>query len=267
MAIKTRSQIQSSTSSASTTSDGWEDAPSELEKRTVHMDIVGPEGTGRTRLALTAPGPIALINADEKIQGVVQPFVRSGKKIKVATFGFQASDDYKDTAIRASEVWSKVAGWHKDALNFARSCVVDTATESWEMLRLARFGTLKPEGRVDNLYGPVNAEYRSLIKKFRGQDSTNLITIHQEKEKYKESIQAGKKVSVATGTMVRAGFKEMGYLADIVVQTSKEDGKFFATITKGWFNATVEGMVLEDDDIRFSYILSLITGLDEEEFQ
>ena len=253
----------------SNVSDDWEDAPSEITRKIVHMDIIGEEGTGRTSLALSAPGPIAFINADEKIQGIVQPHVQAGKKIKVASFGFVASGSPEEVAASANPVWSKVKNWHRDSLSFARSTVVDTGTETWELLRLARFGTLKPEGRMDALYGPVNAEYRTLIKQFRMQDRTNLITIHQVKEKYKEGVKDGRKFSVATGQMVRAGFKEMGYLADIVVRTGKDitTNTFTARIEKGWYNAQVEGMVLENEDIRFSYILSLITGLDEEEFQ
>lgn len=277
MAIKTKSTAIVTTAVAGGGSSDWEDAPDEITRRHIHMDIYGPEGTGRTSLALSAPGPVALINADEKIHGITQPHTAAGKRIRIATFGFVASNDLQDTANRASVVWNKVVGWSKDSRSWARSCIHDTSTETWEVLRLARFGTLKPEGRMDNLYGPVNAEYRGLHKEFRLTDTTNLITIHQVKEKYKEGVKDGKKFSVATGTFVRAGMKEVGYWADVVIRTGKrveKDGTtvFTATIEKGWYNAMVEGTTFESTDlssgdISFPTIMELITGKDASEWR
>ena len=266
MAIKTRSKAGGTANDVGDGSDGWQDAPTEITRRVVHMDIIGPEGSGKSRLALTAPGPMAYINSDEKIEGVVQPFARQ-KRIRIATYGFIASGDRQDDVNRASAVWGKVKGWMRDSVNWARTTVFDTGTEGWEMCRLANFGELNPKGnRMDALYGPVNAEFRGVFKQFRLQETANLITLHQVKDHYIDKVKDGRQVSINTGTTKRAGFKEFGYMADVVVRMNKVDGVFTATIEKGWYNATVEGLTLENDDIRFSLIMSLITGLDESEW-
>ncbi len=245
---------------------GWEDAPTEFTRRVVHMDIIGLEGTGRSRLALTAPGPIAYINSDEKIQGVVQPFARE-KKIRIATYGFIATGDRQADLTAAEIVWSKVKGWMRDSSTWARTTVFDTATEGWEMCRLGNFGELNPKGnRMDALYGPVNAEFRGMFKQFRLQETTNLITIHQVKDHYIDKVEGGKVKSINTGTTKRAGFKEFGYMADVVIRTSKSAGTFAATIEKGWWNAATEGLTLENDDITFPKIMGLITETEESEW-
>ena len=268
---KPKSTAVTATGATVKTSDDWVDATTEFTQRTCIMDIIGAEGTGRTRLALTAPGPIALINADEKINGIVQPFVRKGKSIKVATFGLTATNDKQATLTAAEMVWAKVRGWMNDSRRWARTTVFDTATEGWEVCRLANFGELNPKGnRMDRLYGPVNAEFRSTFKAFRIAGVNNLITIHQVKDHYIDKIVNGEQKSINTGTTKRAGFKEFGYIADVVIRTGKrlERGEtvFTATIEKGWMNTQLEGVTLEGNDIRFPYILSLITETEESEW-
>lgn len=257
-----------STSAGAIMSGGWEDAKADFEIDVVHIDIVGPEGSGKTRLALTMPGPIGLINADEKIKGVVEPFVKEGKRIRVFTFGFVGSSDVQETAQRASALWANVRNKVLDTQNWAQTCVADTGTECWELARLGYFGTLLPKGRMDNLYGPVNNDFRTLWKSFRVDKRCNLVTLHQVKDEYLDKVVQGKKESLRTGKVVRAGFKEMGAMANVVIYTSKEmtnDGKttFNATVTKGWFNAQLEGTTFSDEDARLPYILSEITGLPE----
>lgn len=228
------------------------------------MDIIGPEGTGRSSLALTAPGPMAYINSDEKIQGVIQRYAKQ-KSIKVATYGFTATGNKQADIDAANPVWNRVLGWMRDAKTWARTTVFDTATEGWEMCRLGNFGELNPKGRVDSNYGPVNAEFRGTFKQYRGSDC-NLISIHQVKDVYIDKLVNGQKSSIRTGATQRAGFKEFGYIADVVVETSKVNGVFRATITKGWWNATAEGLTLENEDITFANIMSMITETEQSEW-
>lgn len=225
---------------------GWEEASSEFTERVVFMDILGSSGTGRTTLALTAPGPVALINADEKINGVVQPHVRQGKRIRVATFGFAGgAADRQETAQAAAAIWDRVTNWMSDSMGWAKSTILDTGTESWELIRLARFGELNPKGRIDSNYGPVNAEFRGMFKQFRMAGISNLITIHQVKDEYLDRMVNGKLTSSRTGREIRAGFKEFQYMADVVVRTGRDPltNQFTAVIEKGWFNAQSEGTV------------------------
>ena len=63
-----------------------------------------------------------------------------------------------------------------------RTISVDTATELWELLRMARFGKLTQV--MPYQYGPVNAEFRSLIRMAYASDK-NLILLHKMRKVYK----------------------------------------------------------------------------------
>lgn len=249
----------------------WEDAPTEFVRRFTHMGIYGDTGTGRTSLALTAPGPIGLAHTAEKIDGVVQQHSKE-KVIRVVNFGGVFSGSPQQIAEQANPKWEalKVA-WNDGVDNWAKTVVMDTDTEAWEILRLARFGTLAPKGRMDNLYGPVNAEWRGVIKRHRLTERCNVITIGQAKDEYIEKKTDKGSMGQRTGRTVRAGQKEIPYMADVIVRTHKtyaDDGGvvFSAVIEKGWFNAFIEGMEVFGDEVRFSYIMSLVTETDEEEW-
>lgn len=249
----------------------WSDAPTDFVRRSVYVHVYGDTGTGRTSFALTAPGPIGLVHIAEKIEGIVQRYA-SEKKIRVVNCGGIFSGTMKEIAHQASPKWEALKKMWCDAIdNWASSVVLDTDTEAWELLRVARFGALNPEsGRIDANYGPVNAEWRSLIKRYRMAERCNVITIGQAKDEYTQAPKG--KMGQRTGRTIRAGQKEIPYMADVVIRTHKkylDDGgiEFSAVIEKGWFNAHYEGMELYGDEVRFSYLMGLITETDEEEWQ
>lgn len=264
------------TNAPSADSGGWEDAPTEFVQRCVLMSIWGPTGSGRTRLALTAPGPIAFAHAGEKIQGVVQAAARE-KQVKVHNFGGVFGGSVQDISNQASAIWNPFEAKIKAALvnTDFQSTVVDTDTEAWELLRLAFFGELNPKGRTDSLYGPVNARWRSIFKAQRREaaarvSAPNLIVIGQAKDEYVMTRQeGGKKSSERTGKLLQAGQKEVAYNSDVVIETSRDisNGDFVATIRKGWWNAAaVEGISLTNEDITFAKIMSIVTETEEPEW-
>lgn len=262
--IKSAGARNASKSVASGSGDGWEDAPTKFDRRVVLMDINGDTGTGRTRLALTAPGPIALAHTAEKIDGIVQRVLHQ-KQVKLLNFGGSFSGGPQTIANEAALVWNKMSvGWYSAMDTWAKTLIMDTASEGWEMIRLARFGEVNPRGRIDHLYGPVNGEWRSLFKHFRMQDRCNVITIHQTKDEYIDKKQGDKMVSQKTGRTIRTGMKEMPYIADVIVRTDKDPmrGTFSATIEKGWWNADCEGTVFTGDDVTFANIMSVVTETD-----
>lgn len=245
----------------------WEDAPTDFTRRCAFVRIYGDTDTGRTTLALTMPGPIGLIHTAEKIEGIVQPAARI-KQVRMVNFAGVFKGGVQEIAEQADRVWAKVkSAWYGGLAGWARALILDTDTEAWELIRVARFGELNPRGRTDSLYGPVNAEFRSLFKQFRAQDRCSVIAIGQTKDEYREFSKNGNKSSERTGRTISAGMKEMGFMADVVIRTSRgEAGEFRATIEKGWFNAHTEGMTFEGEDCRLPYILSLITETDEAEW-
>lgn len=275
MAIKIKGKTDTKRVVDANGDDDWEDAPTELTRRAIFLDVYGDTGSGRTRFSLTAPKPIGLAHAAEKIDGLVQNAARSGT-VKLLNFGGVFTGRDEDIMTQAQPIWDRlVRNWisAQQQGRFARSLVMDTATEAWELARLAEFGTLKPKGRIDNLYGRINAEWRSLFKSVRMPDAhCTIITTHQTQDEYVERKTASGTASVRTGDTIRKGQKEIPFLADVIVRTikrTKKDGTsvFSVVIEKGWYNAEVEGSELEGEDATFANVMSLITGTDPGEWE
>lgn len=263
MAIRTKSASSGSSGKTDGSPGGvpgsvtWEAAPTELTRRTAFVCTYGESGSGRTTFALTAPGPIALLHASEKIEGIVQPFAKK-KDIRILDFGgiFEGSEQEiaKQADVKVREVKAAI----DDAFGWARTIVLDTHTEFWELMRLARFGKLSQV--LPHHYGPLNAEWRTLFKRFRQQDSVNLVCIGQIRERYRNDK--------PTGKMEQAGQKEMTYFSDAVVRTERgKNGDFGGVIEKGWMNAPSEGMELDGEMLTFGWVLGLITGTDKETWE
>lgn len=277
----------------------WETATTDFLQRCVFLSIWGPESGGKTTLALTAPGPTALIHAAEKINGVYQPFVRKGHQIKLYNFGFTASTDEAATSERARAVWASFKSLYLDAFNkWGKSIVIDTEKDAWALRRFAKFGTLQPKGDTRDLYSSVNFDWRQLLKsKFREQAMTrkcNLITVTTSTDEYKDIVKVAStgpkqgqqvKESVKTGRQRPEGHKEIKFWADVIVYAYKDimgDGDYHVRIDKGWFNGACEGLDLTstfmealgyskhpviDTHLHFASLMAFITDTPEAEWQ
>jgi len=176
---------------------GFEEASTNQILRLI-INVQGQEKEGKTHFALTAPGPIALIDMDTGLEGVVSKFLKKNKKIYVAKFNYRDATNPDEW----QSEWKKLKACVLDALisKSIRSLVWDSCTEGWEMMRMAAFGKLaqvKPHH-----YAPVNAEFRDLLRK--GYDSNkNLILIHKQKKSYVDEKW--------NGEYERAGFSDIGY--------------------------------------------------------
>jgi len=171
----------------------------------------GHEKRGKTFWALSAPGPIAVISSDAGTESAVRQWQRAGKEILL----FQHTVPPVGLKIDAYEkAWDAVAGALYEAMTSKqfRSIVIDTATEFWELLRLARFGRLAKV--MPHNYGPVNAEFRALLNKAAA-SGKNSIWIHKVKKVYKTNKDG---VDSWTGEWERAGFADFGYIVDLVVK-------------------------------------------------
>lgn len=184
------------------------------------VSISGLEKQGKTHFALTAPGPIAFFSTDIGEEGVVGKF--ADKDIYV--MDVDRADE--DRASEAEESWEKFHSAYLALLrgNDVRTLILDTATEIWELLRLARFGRLTQV--MPYQYGPVNKEYRNLIREAYSHDK-NLILIHKMKVKYVKDQK--------TDEWERAGFADTGFLVQINAQVYRydpEDGGEFAVLVE-----------------------------------
>lgn len=200
----------------------------EAVKRRLIMALDGKEKSGKSDFALRdTPAPIAVINTDIGLDGVIQKF-QHDKEIHKSDhiLSFPAGGDAKAIATKADAVWIKAKRDYFGALEAGvRTLVIDTATELWEILRLARFGKLTQV--MPHHYGPVNAEFRNLIDRAYDYNS-NVILIHKLKKEYKEG-KDGK--GSPTGRYERAGFNDTGYRVQINARTRRTgDGEFYLHI-------------------------------------
>lgn len=169
-----------------------------------------PEKRGKTHWAMTAPPPIAVIASDTGTENIVQKFMREGKDIalypyRVSPVG-RSKGEYEKEYLKLERAIEAVLKFN----NF-RSLVVDTATEYWEMLRLARFGKLTQV--MPHHYGPVNDEMKSMVKAVVDKPGLNSVWIHKLRKTYATNKE-GK--DAWNGNWERAGFGDMGYLVDVV---------------------------------------------------
>jgi hypothetical protein len=206
------------------------DTPPDKPKPRIIMSIDGKEGTGKTELALSAPGPMGYQSLDIGTEGVIEKHVKAGKEIYLKEYHNPLEGgDLSDPAImaraqtKAEETMDAFTDDFKTLLESGVKTVVwDTASELWQILRLARFGKLLKVMPLH--YGPVNLEYLSLVKQAYLTD-TNLILIHKVKAVWEDNEK--------TNDIERNGMNETGYLVQVDVNTYKDDdGDFHAFITK-----------------------------------
>jgi hypothetical protein len=197
--------------------------------------VSGLEKQGKTSFALSAPGPIIYFNFDYGLEGVANHYAH-GKDIYVKEYKFSRND----TADKYITLWSAFNNdFHSALKSNARTVVVDTATEAWELLRLARFGKLSQV--MPHHYGPVNAEYTTLIRAGYSYDK-NVILLHKLKKQYVNDQFSGK--------YERAGFTNTGFLVQTNLEVYRDglDGQFFVKVIDCRQNSMLGGMEFEISD-------------------
>jgi len=226
--------------------------------RRIVMAVDGPEKSGKSNFALTAPGPIGIINTDIGLDGVVQKF-QNDKEIWVKNIDFRIQDLMKLSREAASDEAGKLVTALMQAYQFilgrAATAIVDNATEVWELLRIAEFG--KMDHIKPHHYGSVNAKYRNFIRMAFDQEVSNLILLHKVKDEYVDDKRTGRKL--------RAGFADTGFLVQANISCWKDPtkpvpDKFNATIVDCRHNPSVEGLTFTGTDCNFETVRQYIFG-------
>lgn len=184
----------------------------------------GHEKRGKTYWALSAPGPVAVISSDAGTEATVRLWERAGKDVLLFRHIVPPSGQSIDAYEKA---WDKVSQALYEAMDsdYFRTIVIDTATEMWELLRLARFGRLSQV--MPHHYGPVNAEFRSLINKAVN-SGKNTVWIHKVRKVYKTNKNG---VDSWTGEWERSGFSDFGYIIDLVIENDIAEGEFAVRVS------------------------------------
>lgn len=263
---------------------GYKRAGSPTARRLI-LSLDGLEKQGKNHFAFTAPGPIAVISLDIGLDSVVQKF-QDKKEIWVADYRAPVgltgnkkkptAEEMQELANLCSETWAMICREYLEVLDGgARTVIVDTGSELWELLRMARFGKLTQV--MPHHYGPVNAEYREFIR--TAYDRTidkgypvdvNLILLHKLKDEYKnDSSGKGQK----TGEYKRSGMSDTGFLVQCngVAWRDDEERKvpdcFHMTIQDCRQNAGLAGMDLQGTECDFPTLAALALDADPDEFR
>jgi hypothetical protein len=225
--------------------------------------IAAREKQGKTHLSLTAPDPIVTFNADTGLEGVVHKFLAQGKRVIVYNIPMP---DPKDRNIEkeAGKVWDDMQDAFETVLanKSVRTIIFDTATEMWEVVRLAYFGKLseiKPHH-----YAGVNAEFRKFLKRVYETTDKNLLLLQKMKAEYVNNNR--------TGEWEMAGFGDTPFIVQAVLhpfrvdkpmtledgETILEKGEFGVKIFESRHNAAANGMVLTGPMATFPFIAATI---------
>jgi hypothetical protein len=188
---------------------GFIEADDTVHKRII-LSIGGREKQGKTHLALSAPAPIGIFSSDIGTEGVVNKFKREGKDIWAHEMQVPEKHD------EAKEIWENFKKAYYGILRVPeiRTVIFDTATEIWELLRICRFGKLTQV--MPYQYGPVNAEYRRLLKDCYSTQK-NLILLHKMKPVYIDDKR--------TKNFENAQFSDTPYIAQVNVEVFRSTPK------------------------------------------
>lgn len=233
------------------------------------LSIEGPPKVGKTHFYSTAPGAIGVQSMDFGTEGVIDKFPDTTFDVREYNFAYDFT--IKSRGDEATEQADAIktnywAPFNNDATEFfadpnIKTVVWDTASEVWEMLRLAHFGKLQQNPQL--AYGPVNAEYKALVR-MANIARKNLILVHQMSKEYKDVD--GKPQE--TGNFKRTGNNKIDYLVHTYVRLHYDEpvknvkgvvvtpGKFKTEILRSRFNPDVNGMVIDTPD--FVTLMSLV---------
>lgn len=236
---------------------GFSDERVDLPRRLV-ASITGRPKTGKTHVSLTAPDPILFFDIDIGTEGVIEKFQDGfdGQPAKqIYKYGIRvpkgAAKDVYET------MWAAFKTRLETSYKLSSGTVVmDTASEAYELSRLARFGKLTQV--LPHHYTEVNSEWRELMR-LAYDSPMNTIFIHKTKPKYVNNVR--------TSEYELSGMSEMGYLVQINIETFRNDDtesgdpEFGIKVVDSRHSPNLNGDVYTGNPMAtFGFLLSLIHG-------
>jgi len=158
---------------------GFVEAPSEVTNKRAIVSIASIDKEGKTDLALSGPPPVYYIDIDVGGTGILERFKAAGKEIYVYKLRFiKEGVDQK----LWEEQWEGFREVFVSALGLNEGTViVDTASEMYELCRLARLGRLEQVPPLK--YVEVNKEMRELLR-MAYESTMNVVLVHKMKAEW-----------------------------------------------------------------------------------
>jgi len=233
--------------------EGWVNSKDLVIPDRMTITISGRQKQGKTNFLLTAPPGIAHFNLDVGLEGVIEKFCRI-KEIYTNDYQYRTETGASTAAI-ALPVWEK---FRHDYLYFLgqkeiKTIGLDTESEAFDLIRFARLGTLALPKDAGYKYGPVNAEFRELLRLAFMSDK-NLVLIKKMRDEYVKDVK--------TGNDEPAGFKDTAYLVQINLLAWRDgmDGPFHLTVLDCRQNPAVAGLDLEGEMCNWEFLKMAVMG-------
>lgn len=235
-----------------------------LERRRRVVNVIGLPKTGKTHFACTTPGPIVYFNFDRGEEGVLDKFVDGTLDSKeIVTKVYEMPKEIllriEDNMDHYLTIWREFVNDYRAVLQNkdVRSIIIDTETELWEIMRMARLGKMAQV--MPTKYGPVNAEFECSLKGVLDTDK-NLILIDKLVPEYVNDK--------PTGKLKRSGYSKLDFVAQDQIRLDREElsPDIVGTVVYSKKNLEVIGRTFEGPLLTFPFIMADIHGTDPEEW-
>lgn len=219
--------------------------------RRMIISVCGEEKAGKNYFSFTFPAPIYVHSFDIGLEGTIEQFIDK-KEIYTAEYELEVQPGQgaspQEVSESATRLWENFVSNYKDSLVSARqgTVVLDTDSEVYELLRLARFGKLTQV--MPHHYGPVNAEFRDIVRSAYDHQSNLFLIGRMGDEWLNDASGKGNK----TGQRIRKGFGDLPYLTQINALCERVDQEgggstFQAVIESCRFNPECNGATVGND--------------------
>ena len=223
------------------------------------MSIEGQQKCGKTEFGLSMPGDIFILNLNWGLVGVYEKHVEAGKSLYVQDIQIPYTEKlpgepFTLLAGAAAEQWKKAILSLREAIKdpSISSIFIDTGSELWDLLRVARLGKLTQVMPIQ--YAAVNAEFRQLLQLLLT-CGKNVVLSHKVKPEYVNDQK--------TNRFERSGFGDIGFDVQVELRADrdiKKDGvdQFSLTFMDCRANKDLKNVVLTGKDCNFLKVVSMI---------
>jgi RecA/RadA recombinase len=231
----------------------------------VVIEITGLPGTGKTDLALRAPGPVIHFGFDyhgarRAASRLTSAYAEKMARVVTRTYPLSPRDRKREADDVASEQMRKevlipfLEDFEFAVENGVRSIVIDTLDLMKQAQVISRFGKLESNSQL--AYGEINAETAKIIHTAR-QAEMVVVLITRMKEEYRPvTLPNGKKGSEATGRMVKSSNVATSHAVDAWIETLVDGREFKVRIVDAKTNKSANGMVLDSPE--FAQVCNLL---------
>jgi len=223
------------------------------------MSLEGLQKCGKTEFGLSMPGNLFILNLNWGLQGVIEKHILKGKAIYVQDIFIPFSKELPGQNITilstaAAEQWRKAILVLQEAVKDSEinSIFIDTASELWELLRLARLGKLAQVLPIQ--YSAVNAEFRQLLQLLLT-CGKNVVLSHKVKPEYVNDQK--------TNRFERAGFGDTGFDVQVELKADRDlkregDDQFTVTFMDCRANKDLKGQSVFGKNATFLNVVKMI---------